>query len=1042
MKNICFQMNRKAWLALVMVLAMAFPALAQKITVTGTVYEPDGMPAIGASVVVQGVANYGAATDIDGNFRLDVEPNAVLTVSYVGYETQNVSVDGRTHIDIHLAVNTVAMNELVVVGYGTVKKSDATGSVSVIKPDDIEAGLATSANDLLVGAAPGVVVTTDGGNPGGGASIRIRGGASLNASNDPLVVIDGVPMNGSYGSASPLTMIAPENIESLTVLKDASATAIYGSRASNGVIIITTKKGQSGRPQVTFSANFHVNAAARKWNVLDADTYRSYVKQYAPDSQNLLGEANTDWQKEIFRTSFSHDYNLGVGGTAGFLPYRVNVSYTGNNGILKTSEMERTTVGFNLTPKFFNGLLQISANAKGSYVVDHNASTGAVGAAISYNPTLPVYTNYNTLGNLGAPIYGGFTSLINQDGLLETNGAINPLAQLLGVNNQEKMYTSNGNIMIDYALHFLPELRFNLNLGYDVVQGETNNYNLPNTPDTWKMNYKNGAGQHYNNYQLSRNTMLEFYANYKKEFTAIKSNLDVMVGYSWQRFDYHRREKTRINTLGYTSSYDAVNNTWTVNEDPASAANIGFAYGDTDEARNYVYRDGNKLQLLSFYGRLNYIFDDTYLLTFTLRDDATSRFSPDTRWGLFPAVALGWKLNNMPFMEPYTDKWSEFKLRLGWGVTGQQAVAGYNNFTPTYAISNPSVYYPSYGIYDPSNGNASWTNPLYPNAYDENLKWEETTTWNVAVDMGWLNNRITATAEWYLRDTKDLLASVPVPAGMTTTNTLTRNVGTLRNLGVELTVGAKPIVTTDFTWSTGLNVAWNSNKITALTGSSEEDENFTLPAGGNPASANAGDIEVHKVGYPANSFLVFEQVYDQDNNPIPNVYVDQNGDGAIDSNDLVIKHSKDPKVTLSWSNTFNYKNWDLGFTLRANIGNYVFNGMRAGNTNLYNLRGQGNIMNNVLDSDYYFIEGSAVSNLVRSDYFLENAGFVRCDNITLGYTFENLLKDKLRLRLFGAVQNPFVITKYKGLDPEVFSGIDSNVYPRPVTATFGLVATF
>ncbi len=1042
MKNICFQMNRKAWLALVMVLAMAFPALAQKITVTGTVYEPDGMPAIGASVVVQGVANYGAATDIDGNFRLDVDPNAVLTVSYVGYETQNVAVDGRTHLEIHLAVNTVAMNELVVVGYGTVKKSDATGSVAVIKPDEIEAGLATSANDLLVGASPGVVVTTDGGNPGGGANIRIRGGASLNASNDPLVVIDGVPMSGSYGSANPLTMIAPDNIESMTILKSASATAIYGARASNGVIIITTKKGQSGRPQVSFSANFHLNQVGRRWHVLDGNTYRSFVNKYAPASANLLGEADTDWQDQIFRTSFSHDYNLSVGGTAGFLPYRVNVSYTGNEGILKTSEMQRTTVGINLNPKFFNGLLQINAQVKGSYVIDNNANTGAIGSAISFNPTIPVYTAYKTLGNLGAPIYGGYTSLINQDGNLETNGAINPVAILMGVNNQEKAYTSNGNIQIDYALHFLPELHFNLNLGYDVVKGETNNYNLPNTPDTWKMNYQNGAGQHYYNYNLARNTMLEFYANYKKEFAAIKSNLDVLAGYTWQRNDYHRRYKTRINTIGYTRAYDAANDTWTVNVDPASEANIGYAYGSTDEARNYVGYEANQLNLLSFYGRLNYSFDDTYLLTATLRDDATSRFSKDTRWGLFPAVALGWKIANMPFMENYTDKWSELKLRLEWGVTGQQAVASFNNYTPTYTISQNSVLYPSPIVYDPTNSLSGWVNPLYPNAFDESLKWEETTTWNVGVDMGWLNSRITASVDWYLRKTKDLLAYVPVPAGMTTTNAMNRNIGDLRNLGLEFNIGAKPIVTNDFTWSTGLNVAWNSNKITALTGSSDEDKDFVLGAGGNPASANAGDIQVHKVGYPANSFYVFEQVYDKDNNPIPNVYVDQNADGVIDSKDLVVKHSRDPKVTLAWNNNFSYKNWDLGFVLRANIGNYVFNGMRAGNTNLSNLRGQGNIMNNVIESDFYFNDAAATSNLVRSDYFLENAGFLRCDNITLGYTFHNLLKDQLRLRLFAACQNPFVITKYKGLDPEVFSGIDSNAYPRPVTWTFGLIATF
>ena len=1040
MKNICFQMNRKALLALISVVCLAFPALAQKITVSGTVYEPEGEPAIGASVMVQGVQGYGVSTDIDGNYRIEVAPDAVLVFSYVGYETQTIPVNGQTTIDVTLTVNSAVLDEVVVVGYGTVKKSDATGSVAVIKPDEIEAGLATSANDLLVGASPGVVVTTDGGNPSGGASIRIRGGASLNASNDPLVVIDGVPMNGSYGAMSPLTMISPENIESMTILKSASATAIYGSRASNGVIIITTKKGQSGRPRVTFSANFHVATPARKWDVLDGNQFTDKIKEYANNDHalGLLGSANTNWQNEIYRTSFSHEYNVGVGGKVGFLPYRVNASYSGNNGIIQTSNVDRTTVGFNLSPKFFDGLLSVSANVKGTYINQRNPEMGAIFSALTYNPTLPVYTNYNTSGNLGAPIFGGYTSLINQDGNLETNGSLNPVAQLFGRKATEKSWASTGNLQIDYALHFLPDLHLNLNLGYDVIKGESHTDVYANTPQAWNSNYRNGAANYYFNTQLARNTMLEFYANYKKEVESIKSNFDVMAGYTWQRFDYMKHDYSRITSIGYKKTYDAVANSWVVDEDPASAANIGYGYGDTEEARTKINRDGNKLMLLSFYGRFNYSFDDTYLLTFTLRDDATSRFSPDTRWGLFPALALGWKINNMPFFENYTSVWDEFKLRLEWGVTGQQAVAGYNNYTPAYSISVPSVYYPSYsgGIAAP------WINPLYPNAYDENLKWEETTTWNVGVDMAWLNNRISVAADWYLRNTKDLLATVPVPAGMTTTNSMTRNIGTLRNIGVEFNVTARPIVTKDFTWTLGYNIGWNKNEITSLTGSADEDKTFTLDAEGNPASSSAGPIQVHKVGYPANSFYVLEQVYGPDGNPLEGVYVDQNGDGKIGNEDLIIKHSRDPKVTMAFNSTFNYKNWDFGFTLRASIGNYVYNAMRARMLNVSGMEGQGNILLNVIDSDFYFKSATGSTNLVRSDYFVENASFVRCDNITVGYTWDNLLKDSLRLRLFGAVQNPFVITKYRGLDPEVFSGVDNNAYPRPVTVSLGVVATF
>ncbi len=1037
MKNICFQMNRKAWLAIAMVISLAFPALAQKITVTGTVYEPEGEPAIGASVTVLGVPGVGAATDIDGNYRIEVAPDASLVFPYVGYESQTVAVEGRTRIDVTLKNNSELLNEVVVVGYGSVKKSDATGSIAVVKPDEIEAGLATSANDLLVGASPGVVVTTDGGAPGGGANIRIRGGASLNASNDPLIVIDGMPMNGSYGAANPMTMISPDNIESMTILKDASATAIYGSRASNGVIIITTKKGTKGRPQVTFSANMHVATPGRRWHVLDGNQYRDKIMEYTPGSERLLGEANTDWQDEIYRTSVSQDYNLGIGGTAGFLPYRVNVSYSGNNGILKTSNVDRTTAGFNLSPEFFGGLLKVYANVKGTYISQRNADTNSIYSALTYNPTLPVYTAYDTKGDIGAPIYGGYTSLLNNDGNLETNGSFNPVAMLNGVNNTEKSWSSVGNLQLDYALHFLPELRFNLNLAYDVVKGESDSRVLQNSPQSWKQKYYDGAASKYYNYQLSRNTMLEFYANYKKNFEAIKSDLDVMVGYTWQRFDYMRHNMNRITSMGYSKVYDAAANSWAVNVDPATESHIGYDYGETEEARNYVYRDRNKLMLMSFYGRLNYAFDDTYLLTFTLRDDATSRFSPDTRWGLFPALGLAWKINNMDFFEDYTGVWDEFKLRLNWGVTGQQAVAGYNNYTPVYYISGQSVYYPS-----PAGIATPWINPLYPNAYDESLKWEETTTWGAGLDMAWLNNRIGLNVDWYLRDTKDLLATVPVPAGMTTTNMMTRNIGTLRNIGLEFTITARPVVTKDFTWTLGYNIAWNKNKITSLTGSSEEDRTFQLDAYGNPASENAGPIQVHKVGYPANSFYVFEQVYGKDGNPLEGVYVDQNGDGRINDQDLVIKRSKDPKVTMTINNNVRYKNWDFGIVLRASIGNYVFNGMRARMMNLSGLQGQGNILNNVIDSDFYFMNASSTSNLVRSDYFVENASFLRCDNITVGYTWDSLLKEKLRLRLFGAVQNPFVITKYRGLDPEVFSGVDSNAYPRPVTFSLGLVANF
>ena len=1027
MKNICFQMNRKAWLALVLVLTMAFPALAQKITVTGTVYEPDGEPAIGASVEVQG-AGHGVPTDIDGNFTLSVAPDAVLVISYVGCNTETVPVEGRTKIEVHLKTNSVAMSELVVVGYGSVKKSDATGSVAVIKPDEIEAGIATSTQDLLVGASPGVVVTTDGGNPAGGATIRIRGGSSLSASNDPLIVIDGVPQTNQNqgGGMNALTMINPQNIESMTILKDASATAIYGSRASNGVIIITTKRGQTGRPQVNFSANFSVNTARKKLNVLTGDEFADVVRNNLSETTiaqlGYNGEMyNTDWQKEVLRTTFSHDYNLSVGGKAGVLPYRVSASYTDNEGILKTSSMERTTVGFNLSPKFFDDKLSINANARTG-----NADGGAIGAALGFDPTKPVYSNIPMAGNTGMMLYNGYYNYA-PGGKNDKNSAINPLQLLNDVDSHNKTLSSSGNLQIDYALHFLPELHFNLNLGYQVSKNDCESTTAANSLQNWRntgliANNAAGAETLYKWHEIQRNTMLDFYANYKKDFEAIKSNVDVMVGYSWQKFSYLARSNTYVNGYGFTDG--AGNNDFAYNNgayymDWNTVNSIGDAVNN-----DRMSRWAAPTQLISFFGRLNYTFDDTYLLTFTLRDDASSRFSKDTRWGLFPSVALGWKISNLPVFQDQKVL-TEWKLRLGWGETGQQDIGSYFPYLPIYTISsNNNFNYPGY--FTPG-----FIQTIYPQPYDTKIKWETTATWNVGFDLSFLNNRITANLDWYLRNTRDLLAHTPAQ-GVQTSDYLTTNIGNLRNYGLEATIGAKPVVTRDVTWTTGFNVAWNRSKITKLNGDAPIGAR-DLPGGG------IGDkIQWFIEGEAPYTYRVYQQVYDNSGNPIEGQYVDQNADGKIDSQDLINFHSPEPKVTLSWSNNVNYRNWDFGISLRANIGNWVYNAPRRQHTVLSTVDQYG--LNNLLADEFYFVQSG--SQLAFSDYFVENASFIRCDNITVGYTWENLLNNNLRLRLFGACQNPFVITKYKGIDPEVFSGCDDNVYPRPVTFTLGLIATF
>ncbi len=1033
MKNLCFQLNRKLWVTMAILLTFALPSLAQKITVTGHVADELGEDLIGATIMEKGTTN-GTSADIDGNFTISVPANATLVVSYVGYDPMDVAVNGQTHLNIIMKQNATLLAETVVIGYGSVKKSDATGSVAVVTPDDIEAGISTSAQDLLVGASPGVVVTTSGGDPTGNANIRIRGGSSLSASNNPLIVIDGVPQTNqsNAGGTNALTMLNPQNIESMTILKDASATAIYGSRASNGVIIITTKKGKKGRPQVNFAANFHMNTARNTLDMMNSTQIRDIYAQYGNEAANQQVAAlcdengnplyNTNWQDEVLRTTFSQDYSLSVGGSAGIVPYRINASFTDNQGIIKTSSMQRTTVGFSLTPKFFNDALSVSANASGSYVRSQQAQ-GGMGTAVGMSPLYPVYNDYTTTGDTGLTMFNGYYNITQSGGLAETNASQNPVQELRDATAIGKTLSSVGNLQLDYALYWCPELHFNLNLGYQVSKNWSNTITAPNSVQAWRNNYKDGAGTHYNWYELQRNTLLDFYINYKKYFEAAKSDLDVTVGYDWQRFDYHGRDNTVINTLGYTADYSG--GTYNLNYDPATESHIGHSYND---APGSTWAEIN--QIVSFFGRLNYIFDDTYLLTLTLRGDGTSRFSKDNRWGIFPAVALGWKINNMKFMEPAQGWLNDFKLRLGWGQTGQQELDGeFFPYIPKYLLSYQSGFH----YLDPT-GTGNWINPLYPQAYNPDLKWETTTTWNVGIDMGFLNNRITLAADWYLRDTSDLLSYVPTGAS-NTANMMWNNIGKMRNIGVEVTVGAKPVITDNFTWNTSVNVAWNKNKITELQGGTST---VALSTGG----TGSYDVAWHIVGQPAYTFLVYEQVYDDNGDPIENQYVDQNGDGVINESDKIMYHSRDPKVTLTWNNSFQWKNWDLGFTLRANIGNYVYNKLGYDNSRIYNVAAAQYQLGNLLADRPLFENSSSATLLPLSSYFVENASFLRCDNISLGYTFRNIAGSDFTLRLFGAVQNAFVITKFTGLDPEEFSGLQSSPYPRPITTTIGLVATF
>ena len=740
----------------------------------------------------------------------------------------------------------------------------------------------------------------------------------------------------------------------------------------------------------------------------------------------------------MLRTTLSQDYNLSVGGTAGFLPYRVSVTYTNNQGILINSKMDRATVGFTLTPEFLEGRLKVNANAKGYWVKNQFSNSGAVGGAVTMDPSAPIYNN-DVMGDgslAGYKLWNGYYSQMN-GAAFNTNGVNNPIAVASDKDDKATVLRSNGNLQIDYALKWLPDLHLNLNLGYDVSKSKENIYLTPNSPTAWDSYNNDGAGAYQHIEQFKSNTLLDFYMNYKKEVEAIKSNFDVTAGYSWQRFYRDGwNNGTEFTTNGFTIAKGTLNGqNQIVNEDGTYRDVYVLSEGTQRIGTTWTNPETTKwathLQLLSFFGRLNYTLCGRYLLTATVRGDASSRFSKDNRWGVFPSVALGWKITDEAWMSNVKDVMNEWKLRLGWGVTGQQDIGdSYYPYLATYIQSVQGSHYP-WG--SPLN----YISTLYPAGYDPNIKWEETTTWNAGFDFAFLNNRITASVDYYFRESKDLLSFVTVPVGSATTNMMNQNIGTLENQGVEFSITARPVVTKDFTWTLNYNVAYNKNKITKL-----NNDGSYVEVGGYSAGTG-GTCQVHAVGYPAFSFFLFEQVYDENGNPKEGVYVDQNGDGVINDDDRRIRYSKDPKVTMTFGNTFNWKNWDFGFSLRANLGNYVYADAIAGNSNIDNCY-KNDKVNNLIDAGGYYFTGTKNSTIgvQKSDYWVRNASFLRCDNITLGYTWPGLLGNQLRLRVYGAVQNPFVITKYKGLDPENYDGIDRDVYPRSITGTLGVVATF
>ena len=970
-------------LALIVGLFLSMGAFAQ-INVKGHVKDATGEAIIGATIRVVGT-QVATISDFDGNFTLKANQGAGLQVSYMGYQT--ATVKAAPSVVITLQDDQALLNEVVVIGYGSVRKSDATGSVMSVEADQLNKGIATSPADLLQGKTPGVQITTNSGAPGAGSKIRIRGGSSLSASNDPLIVIDGLPISSTEISGGDvLNTINPNDIESFSILKDASATAIYGSRASNGVILITTKKGKAGsKPHVNVDMSGSFKVVSKTVDVLSADALRTlFTSRYSDnaDAMTALGNANTDWQDEIYRTAWTEEINASVSG--GYvakdfdfkMPYRVSAGFINNDGTLKTTNMSRGTVGFNLTPTLLNDRLTINLNGKGVFTHNSFADEGAIGQAVKYNPLKPVYNADGT-----------YHYWLN-NGLPNSMALLNPVAQLEQQNRDSYVRRFVGNAQFDYKFKFLEGLRFNLNLGLDFSTTTGWTISEQNSEVSWHDKEQNGTGAWEEYTQLRRDQTLEAYLAYAKELKEINSRFDILGGYSWQRF-YNSTTDRKISNDGNETQY-----------------NVNKPVFKTES------------YLVSFYGRLNYTFMDRYMFTATLRNDGTSRFQ-NNKWGLFPSVALAWRISEEDFLKD-VDWLSNLKLRLGYGVTGQQNInQGDYPSIPTYHTNQAGSYY-QFGD--------NVIVPITPKGYAAQIKWEETTTYNVGLDFGFMKNRINGSIDVYKRKTSDLLNFVPVSAGTNLTNYLLQNVGDMENKGFEVALNVVPIEKKDLRWEIGVNFSYNKNKITRLTAS--DDPNYPGVEAGDISGGVGNKIQIQKVGYPINSFYVFQQVYDEAGKPLEGVYVDRNHDGQITDDDRYVYYKPDADVNIGLNTEVSYKKWTLSASLRSSLGNYVYNNVASDAEMLADLWTNNFIANRISTAPFTNFQQAQY----KSDYYVQNASWLKLDKVTLAYN----VCDWCRVNF--TAQNVFTITNYEGVDPEVGNGIDNNMYPR--SRNFILGASF
>ncbi|MCP9752631.1 SusC/RagA family TonB-linked outer membrane protein [Ferruginibacter sp. HRS2-29] len=994
---------KKTTITKIVTVAMLFilasvSALAQRVVTGKVTNSKDGSAVAGVTVTIKGTKN-SVQTNSDGTYRIDAPANARLVFSSVGFTTQESAANDNGSITLVEATNR--LEDVVVVAYGIRKKSDLTGSVTSVGVKDFQKGNINSTEQLLVGKVAGLEVTTGGGAAGGGSRIRIRGGASLNASNDPLVVIDGVPVEGNGISGGPniLGTINPDDIESISILKDASATALYGSRASNGVLLVTTKKGRSGKILFNFNTKLSIGHIGDKVDVLTGDQIRAAITADATATGNntylnKLGTANTNWQDLIYQDAFGADNNLSASGAfkAGknSIPFRASLGYLNQEGTLKTNQFDRVSTSLNLNPKFFDDHLAVNIAAKYSHIKNVFADEGAIGSAVNFDPTQAPYDAANK--------YGGYFQWLNGSGVpINTNGpsiAPNPLDQLYLRDNQSNVNRFIGNAQLDYKLHFLPDLHLLLNMGIDRTIGKGTD-----RVDSTSVTAYHTKGRYGQYEQRKTNKLFDASVLYAKEISK-DFRFDLLAGYTYQTF---RTED--VGFYAFTPQGDTIPGT-------KPAAEL-FP---------------NEFRLESYLSRINATFFNKYLLTASIRRDASSKFSPENRVGYFPSVALAWKLKEDFFSKVRV--MSDLKLRLGYGKTGNQDGIGYYSYLSRYNRSTETAQY-QFG--------SNFYSFLRPSAYVRDLKWETTETYNAGLDFGFLNNRITGSVDVYKKKTSDLLSTVPIAPGANFDISITTNVGNVENNGVEFSINTNPIRSKDFNWDLGFNFTYNKSEITNLL--KNPDPNFKGITVGGIAGATGNSINRFAVGYSPYVFYVFKQVYDVAGKPIEGLYEDIDRNGIIDENDKYYYKKPAADVLLGFNTQLTYKKFSLGIAGHGAFGNYVYNNLNSNNGILANVRDPLGIIRNATTD---FLETNFKLRNVYSDYYLENASFFRIDNINFGYNFGRIIRNKANLRLSANIQNVHTFTKYTGLDPENSSnlGVDNAIYPRPRIYTIGASLDF